>query len=219
MTTKFCSSLRKDRSSCCVVNKRFLSLSRQKSTSHGALAAQIKASSCGRSRQWNSGDLSINMRLEAIVPDFKAQSTVGPIEFHKWKGDSWVQKNNILLLSPNVIMLKFISICNNAVSSTRVRPRFIFGMPGSMLSSSGLKSHPFRIISIVKITFDINLLISLFIKLTHSACSNNLSLFRCRDLKVIGKSMKLYNSERFTTNYYCIISSPIIYSILSQGIL
>ncbi|KAI9575755.1 peroxiredoxin-6-like [Glossina fuscipes] len=30
------------------------------------------------------------MRLNSIVPDFKADSTKGPIEFYDWQGDSWV---------------------------------------------------------------------------------------------------------------------------------
>ncbi|XP_014203955.1 peroxiredoxin-6-like [Copidosoma floridanum] len=30
------------------------------------------------------------MRLNAIVPNFKADSTQGPIDFYEWQGDSWV---------------------------------------------------------------------------------------------------------------------------------
>lgn len=30
------------------------------------------------------------MRLGQTVPNFKAETTKGPINFHEWQGDSWV---------------------------------------------------------------------------------------------------------------------------------
>jgi alkyl hydroperoxide reductase subunit AhpC len=31
-----------------------------------------------------------SLRLGNIAPDFDAETTAGPINFHKWIGDSWV---------------------------------------------------------------------------------------------------------------------------------
>ena len=31
----------------------------------------------------------MTLRINATAPDFKAETTQGPIEFHKWIGDSW----------------------------------------------------------------------------------------------------------------------------------
>ena len=30
-----------------------------------------------------------NIRLGDIAPDFEAETTMGPIKFHEWLGDSW----------------------------------------------------------------------------------------------------------------------------------
>ncbi|KAH8080145.1 putative thioredoxin peroxidase [Filobasidium floriforme] len=32
----------------------------------------------------------VNLRLGSIAPDFKAETSAGDIEFHKWAGDDWV---------------------------------------------------------------------------------------------------------------------------------
>ena len=31
----------------------------------------------------------MTLRINSTAPDFKAETTQGPIEFHKWIGDSW----------------------------------------------------------------------------------------------------------------------------------
>ena len=31
----------------------------------------------------------MSLRLGDVVPDFSAQTTEGPIQFHRWLGDSW----------------------------------------------------------------------------------------------------------------------------------
>lgn len=36
----------------------------------------------------NGGSSDNSMRLGAVVPNFKAQTTEGPIEFYDWQGDS-----------------------------------------------------------------------------------------------------------------------------------
>ncbi|KAL5278289.1 TPX4 family protein [Megaselia abdita] len=38
----------------------------------------------------NLGKSENSMRLGTVVPNFKAQTTDGPIEFYDWQGDSWV---------------------------------------------------------------------------------------------------------------------------------
>ncbi len=32
---------------------------------------------------------NLSLRLGDIAPDFKAETTQGPIQFHEWKQDSW----------------------------------------------------------------------------------------------------------------------------------
>lgn len=31
----------------------------------------------------------MTLRLGDTAPDFQAESTIGPIRFHEWAGDSW----------------------------------------------------------------------------------------------------------------------------------
>ena len=33
-----------------------------------------------------------SLRLGNTAPDFEAQTTIGPIKFHEWIGDSWVSR-------------------------------------------------------------------------------------------------------------------------------
>jgi hypothetical protein len=35
------------------------------------------------------GGFIMTLRINSTAPDFKAETTQGPIEFHKWIGDGW----------------------------------------------------------------------------------------------------------------------------------
>src|ERR1700710_2309961 len=35
------------------------------------------------------GGFTMTLRINSTAPDFKAETTQGPIEFHKWIGDGW----------------------------------------------------------------------------------------------------------------------------------
>lgn len=48
------------------------------------------------------------MRLNSIVPNFKAETTQGPIDFYEWQGNSWV--TYIILIF--TILFNISDLCN-----------------------------------------------------------------------------------------------------------
>jgi alkyl hydroperoxide reductase subunit AhpC len=47
----------------------------------------------------------MGLRLGSTAPDFEAETTVGPLKFHEWIGDSWVCLSNDLFSIGNLSMM------------------------------------------------------------------------------------------------------------------
>lgn len=59
----------------------------------------------------------MTLRLGDIAPDFEQQSSIGPIKFHEWAGDSWV----VLFSHP----ADFTPVCTTELGLTaRLKPEF-----------------------------------------------------------------------------------------------
>lgn len=39
------------------------------------------------------------MRLNSLIPNFSARTTMGPIQFYDWQGDSYVFFNNVVYIA------------------------------------------------------------------------------------------------------------------------
>jgi alkyl hydroperoxide reductase subunit AhpC len=75
------------------------------------------------------------IRLGDVAPDFKAESTAGPIEFHKWIGDSWC----LLFSHPK----DFTPVCTTELGVVaRLSPEFARRKVKALaVSVDPLKSH------------------------------------------------------------------------------
>jgi len=59
----------------------------------------------------------MSLRLGDVVPDFSAQTTEGPIQFHRWLGDSW----GVLFSHPK----NFTPVCTTELGyMARLKPEF-----------------------------------------------------------------------------------------------
>jgi alkyl hydroperoxide reductase subunit AhpC len=69
----------------------------------------------GRETLWKDGTMSIQLGQEA--PNFKAETTEGPIDFHNWIGDSWA----VLFSHPK----DFTPVCTTELGyMARLKPEF-----------------------------------------------------------------------------------------------
>ncbi len=63
------------------------------------------------------GDHPISLQLGQIVPDFEAQTTIGPIHFHQWLGDFW----GVLFSHPK----DYTPVCTTELGeAARLKPEF-----------------------------------------------------------------------------------------------
>lgn len=83
------------------------------------------------------------LRLGNIVPDFKAETTKGPIQWHKWIENSWAVSWNPLVCDPNNFAVSNKFCCSNQTGPFS-GSLTDWGIPTCRsCSPTPLTSHPF----------------------------------------------------------------------------